>query len=129
MRILVVEDDDATRCAMVRTLEAAGYEVTQAHGDRDALPVLEGDAQVDLLIVDLVMPGVNGFALARMRRHDFKVVYVAGYDDVRTDEAIGPILRKPVMPDVAHDDPRDAGRLHVKSERGRPDRKNRQRSV
>ena len=55
--------------------------------------------QVDLLVVDLVMPGVNGFALARMarmRRHDLKVVYVTGYDDIPVIEAMGPILRKPV---------------------------------
>ena len=78
-RILVIEDDDATRYAMARTLEAAGYEVAQAHDYRDALPILEGEGQIDLLVVDLVVPGVNGFALARMgriRRHDLKVVYV-----------------------------------------------------
>ncbi len=102
-RILVVEDDDATRYAMARTLEAAGYEVAQAHDYRDALPILEGEGQVDLLLVDLVVPGVNGFALARMgrmRRHDLKVVYVTGHDDLAVNEALGPILRKPVAPET-----------------------------
>ncbi len=92
-RILVVEDDDATRYAMARTLEAAGYEVDQAHDYRDALPILEGKGQVDLLLVDLVMPGVNGFALARMahlRRHDLRVIYVTGYDDIPVIEAMPP---------------------------------------
>jgi CheY-like chemotaxis protein len=49
------------------------------------------------------MPGVNGFALARMahlRRRDLKIVYVTGYDNVPVREARGPILRKPVMPDT-----------------------------
>ena len=102
-RILVVEDDDATRYAIARTLDAAGFEVVQAHDFQDALPILEGKGQVDLLLVDLVMPGVNGFALARMgrmRRRDLKVVYVTGHDDVPVHEAIGPILRKPVMPET-----------------------------
>ena len=101
--ILVVEDDDATRYAIARTLEAAGYEVSQAHDYRDALPIVEGHDPLDLLVVDLVMPGVNGFALARMahlRRHDLKVVYVTGYDDIPVDEAMGPILHKPVTPDT-----------------------------
>ena len=102
-RILVVEDDDATRYAIARTLDAAGYEVAQAHDFQDALPILEGEGQVDLLLVDLVLPSVNGFALARMgrmRRHDLKVVYVTGHDDLPVNEAIGPILRKPVAPDT-----------------------------
>ena len=102
-RILVVEDDDATRYAMVRTLAAAGYEVAEAKDYRDALPILEDKRRVDLLLVDLVTPGVNGFALARMahlRHRDLKVVYVTGYDNVPVQEAMGPILQKPVMPDT-----------------------------
>jgi CheY-like chemotaxis protein len=101
--ILVVEDDDGTRYAMSRALETAGFEVAQAHDYRDALPILEGGGHVDLLLVDLVMPGVNGFALARMARMrhlDIKVVYVTGYDDVPVIEAMGPILRKPVDPET-----------------------------
>jgi FixJ family two-component response regulator len=45
------------------------------------------------------MPGVNGFALARMvrmRHLDIKIVYLTGYDDVPVIAAMGPILRKPV---------------------------------
>ena len=102
-RILVVDDDDATRYAMTKTLAAAGFEVAYAHGFQDALSILEDKSQVDLLLVDLVMPGVNGFALARMgrmRHHDLKVVYVTGYDALPANEAIGPILRKPVAPDT-----------------------------
>ena len=49
------------------------------------------------------MPGVNGFALARMasmRHLAIKVVYVTGYDDIPIIEAMGPILRKPVDPET-----------------------------
>jgi two-component system, cell cycle sensor histidine kinase and response regulator CckA len=101
--ILVVEDDDAIRYAMVRTLAAVGYDVAQASDYREALAILEGEGQVDLLLTDLVMPGVNGFALARMahlRRGNLKVVYVTGCDDIPAHEAIGPILRKPVKSDT-----------------------------
>jgi CheY-like chemotaxis protein len=102
-RILVVEDDEATRYAMARALVAASYEVAQAPDYQDALSILESDSQIDLLVVDLVLPGVNGFALARMahlRCRNLKVIYVTGYDDVPVAEAMGPILRKPVMPDT-----------------------------
>ncbi len=102
-RILVVEDDDATRYAMVKTLVAAGYDVAQANDYRDALLILEGSGPVDLLLVDLVMPGVNGFALARMaqlRRNTLKIIYVTGHDDVPVHEALGPILRKPIIGDT-----------------------------
>ncbi len=46
---------------------------------------------------------LNGFGVARMgrmRRHDLKVVYVTGYDNVPVHEAMGPILRKPVAPET-----------------------------
>ena len=103
-RILVVEDDDATRYAIASGLLTPSWlEVVQAHDFQDALPILDGKGQVDLLLVDLVMPGVNGFALARMgrmRRRDLKVVYVTGHDDVPVHEAIGPILRKPAAPET-----------------------------
>jgi CheY-like chemotaxis protein len=102
-RMLVVEDDDPTRYAISKTLEAAGYEVAQAHDFRDALPILEGKGRVDLLLVDLGIPGVNGFALARMarmRRPEIKIVYVTGDDDIPVTEAMGPILRKPVDPET-----------------------------
>ncbi len=99
--ILVVEDNETTRYLMVQTLEAAGYEVAEASDYLGALPILEGQGRVDLMLVDLVMPGVNGFALARMarlRRRNLKIVYVTGHEHVPVREALGPILRKPVMP-------------------------------
>ena len=102
-RILVVEDDEATRYAMARTLDAAGYEVALAHDYHDALPILQGSDQVDLLLVDLLMTGVNAFALARMahlRRRNLRVVYVTGYADIPVSEPMGSILRKPIMPDT-----------------------------
>ena len=84
-RILVVEDDEVTRSAMARTLAAVGYDVAQANDYRDALAILEGNGTIDLLLTDLVLPAVNGFALARMahlRRGNLKVVYVTDHDDI-----------------------------------------------
>jgi len=84
-RILVVEDDARLRHALSRELEAAGYDVEQAHDYRDALEVLEDGKRISVLLVDLILPGVNGFALARMARmrsHNLRIIYLTGTDDV-----------------------------------------------
>jgi two-component system, cell cycle sensor histidine kinase and response regulator CckA len=103
-RILVVEDDDALSHALTRILVVEGYEVVETHDYRDALPILEDGGPVDLLLSDLRLPGVNGFALARMgrmRHHDLKVVYMTAYDDdFPAHEALGPVMRKPIDQDI-----------------------------
>jgi DNA-binding response OmpR family regulator len=97
-RILIVDDDDGFRYATARLL-TTGFDVVQARDFRDALPVIEDSNPLALLVVDLVPPGVNGFALARtgrMKHFDLKVVYVTDGDDIPGDEAIGPIMHKPI---------------------------------
>ena len=98
-RILVVEDDEALRRAMVELLAGVGYVVEQAGDYRDALSALEDGGEVALLLTDLVLPGVNGFALgrmARMRHLGIKIVYMTAYETAGLREASGPVLRKPV---------------------------------
>ena len=100
-RILVVDDDEAFCYAVGNMLRDAGYEVVEAHDFRDALPILEDGNSLSLMLTDIVLPGVNGFALARvarMRHFKLNIVYVSAYD-VPTIEAIGPILRKLVEPE------------------------------
>jgi CheY-like chemotaxis protein len=100
-RILVVDDDDSFRYATVRMLADAGFETADAPDYRAALDILEDPKPLAVLLIDLVIPGVNGFALARMarmRRLDLKVLYLTAYD-VPSHEAIGKILRKPITPD------------------------------
>jgi two-component system cell cycle sensor histidine kinase/response regulator CckA len=95
----VVEDDDWTRYSIARLLTDDGFDVLQVPDYRKALTILEDGGSLDLLLTDLVLPGVNGFALARMarmRHHNLKVVYVTAYDDIPTSEAVGPIIRKPI---------------------------------
>jgi CheY-like chemotaxis protein len=99
--ILVVDDDETWTAAMAGMLQVAGYRVSVAHGFQTALPLLEGDDAIDLLLTDLVMPGsINGIALGRMaklRLPNIKLVYVTGYDIPGAEEhADGPVLRKPI---------------------------------
>lgn len=100
-RILLVDDDLVFGDAIARVLRAAGFEVFPAPDYRLALEELESNRRIDLLITDIVMPDrVNGVALsrmARMRRPDLKVIYLTAYDiPGLEDEAIGPVLHKPI---------------------------------
>jgi len=99
--ILLVDDDQVFGDAIGQTLRRAGFHVTFATGFQAALEVLEGTGPLDLLLADIAMPaGVNGIALSRMarlRRHDLKVVYLTGYNIPGVErEALGPILKKPI---------------------------------
>lgn len=100
-RILFVDDDVAWGQSAAEELRQKGFDVCLVPDYRGALTELDSDRPIDLLIADIVMPrNVNGVALsrmARMRRHDLKVMYVSAYDIPGADEeALGPILRKPL---------------------------------
>lgn len=83
--VLIVDDDDDARDAMSRTLEYHGYTVLQARGGREAVDLLEEtDADVDLLLVDVVMPGMTGISLSEeiAERHpDTPILFTSGYAD------------------------------------------------
>jgi CheY-like chemotaxis protein len=98
---LFVDDDGTFGETITRVLRRAGFDVTFACNFQVALEVLEADCQIDMLICDIVMPNsVNGIALSRMarlRRRDLKVMYLTGYNIPGVEnEALGPILRKPI---------------------------------
>ncbi|HEU4648005.1 MAG TPA: ATP-binding protein [Gemmatimonadales bacterium] len=81
--ILLVEDDDAVLRATSRTLRAMGYTVLEAHDATDAKRVLASSpAGVDLLITDVILPGVSGPQLAAdllCRQPTLRVLYISGY--------------------------------------------------
>jgi CheY-like chemotaxis protein len=99
-RILLIEDDEVFAYAAAAVLERAGFEVTVTHDYRTALPVLESDRPLDLLLTDVVIAGVNGLALsrmARMSRPKIKILYLTGTDNPAVlREAMGEVLRKPI---------------------------------
>ena len=102
-RILIVDDDAALSYALARLLAVEGYEVAHAYDYRDALRILEDGSPVALLLTDLLIPVVNGFALARMarmRHRDLKIVYMTGFADFPATEAHGPVLHKPIDQDM-----------------------------
>jgi signal transduction histidine kinase/ActR/RegA family two-component response regulator len=105
--ILVVEDEPAVRRAVQRNLERLGYRVVAAHDGEDALRITDQRDDIDLLLSDVVMPGVDGPELAfRLREKwpDLPVLFVTGYsaDRLARTGAVGPhdrVLEKPYQLD------------------------------
>ena len=80
--ILIVEDDPAVRVLVCAVLKELGYAFVEA-GDADtALPILESEQRIDLLISDVGLPGMNGRQMAeigRKIRPGLKVLFITGY--------------------------------------------------
>ncbi|MEO7730759.1 MAG: ATP-binding protein [Kofleriaceae bacterium] len=101
--LLVVEDEPAVRRAVRRNLERLGYHVIAAGDGEDALRLAASLDGVDLLVTDVVMPGIDGPQLAcelRAKWRDLPVLFVTGYsaDRLARSDAIGPhdrVLEKP----------------------------------
>ena len=107
--ILVVEDDDQVRQVVVLVLHQCGYTVLHAANHQQALPLAEHyQGRIDLLVTDVVMPGMSGPELARRVRAvrpRIGVLYVSGHaSDAMTsygmDIAEVNLLRKPFAPAV-----------------------------
>jgi len=104
--ILVVDDDTDVRWIIAQDLEELGYIVTEAESGPAALAVLERNAPCDLMVTDLVMPGLSGLdtlRLAQRNRPDLKVLFTSGYADLsRFGDKLRnhPLLRKPFKPET-----------------------------
>jgi len=68
-RILVVDDDDAVRGVLKLVLERAGYQVMAASNGIDALNIIKAQS-TDLVLLDIEMPGMNGFDFCGLLRAD-----------------------------------------------------------
>ena len=67
---LVVEDEDAIREVVALNLRLAGYEVTEAASAEQALAVFSPSAGFDVAVLDIMLPGMNGFSLCETIRRD-----------------------------------------------------------
>jgi CheY-like chemotaxis protein len=105
--LLVVDDDMDVLDAMCAVLGADGHQVWPASGGLPALQILDAQGHdIDLILTDVVMPGLHGFNLSRMarsRRPDIKVLYISGFIEMPAtiqDQGpkLGKILQKPILP-------------------------------
>ena len=80
--ILLVEDDDAVRLVNQEALQALGYRVWSAAEGKAALRLLDQIPQLDLLVTDVGLPGLNGRQLAEViqqLRPRLPVLFLTGY--------------------------------------------------
>jgi hypothetical protein len=103
--VLVVEDEPAVRDLVARVLTADGHRILTAATPHRAEVLFDADPEIDLLLTDVVMPGISGFELARRlqeRRPDLRLLYISGYTGSGSDaeeRPAGELLRKPFAPD------------------------------
>lgn len=91
LQVLLVEDDDAIRNIFERALKNRGLIVTAAASAEPALEALESAAHFDVLVSDIMMPGVDGVELARrarLLRPSLVTVLVSGYAEMPLHRAV-----------------------------------------
>ncbi len=102
--ILFVEDEASVRVIAAKTMRKRGYTVVEAEDGEEALEILEdGDYDFDMMISDVVMPGMDGPTLLKEGRHllgDARIVFISGYaeeqfSDLLSEEPDVTFLPKP----------------------------------
>jgi CheY-like chemotaxis protein len=87
--VLVVDDDDTVRRTLTRTLKRLGLVVLVAGSGDQALEIAhERSADIDVVLTDLTMPGMNGIALARALKAiwpQLPIVLISGYGEIPVD--------------------------------------------
>lgn len=92
-KILLVEDEDAVRTFSSRALSNKGYEVADAASGEAALQLIKDKKiEPDLLVTDVMMPEMDGPALARQVKEmipDIKIIFISGYAEDKFKEHLG----------------------------------------
>jgi two-component system cell cycle response regulator CpdR len=102
-RILLAEDDDSLRRFLTKALERAGYEVRACADGETAVEALD-EGPYDLLLTDIVMPGIDGIEVARVaaaREPALRIIFITGFAAVALSAgerapAGSKVLAKPV---------------------------------
>ena len=109
-RILLAEDDDSLRGFLARALDRAGYDVVACADGDEAATFL--DQSWDLLLTDIVMPGLDGIELARQaaaRQPGVRIMFITGFAAValaagESAPAGSKVLSKPIhLREIVHE--------------------------
>ena len=109
VRLLIVDDDNATLMAMEAYFSKKNYHVTTAENGLEALKLFSEEEQaVDLLITDIVMPEIGGVALISIVRKKFPgmpIIAITGWGEhpeaLASEAAADIVLKKPIeLPEV-----------------------------
>ena len=104
--ILIVDDSDSVLNMLKLTLESVGYTILKADSGDTAMEIINsGSPAIDMVLTDVVMPGMNGPKLVKKIREvlpDIKVAFMSGYpDEVLHREDIDEktlLITKPIIP-------------------------------
>jgi signal transduction histidine kinase/ActR/RegA family two-component response regulator len=99
-KLLLVDDDNAVREVLSASLTDLGYEVVEAGSGGAALETLQREADIDLVVLDFAMPGMNGAEVARRieaRHPGLPILFVTGFADRTALAGVGEshIIGKP----------------------------------
>ena len=99
--ILLVEDEPELAQVLELTLRRHGHNLYVAHTGKDAIKILQSNAELDLLLTDIVLPGsIDGYSLSGTAvnlRPELRVISLSGYTRDRSEASLlGPVLSKPV---------------------------------
>ena len=84
-RIFVVEDDEAISRLLCMNLSIAGYEPVPARDGQAALEMLQSGARFDVALVDVMLPGVDGFQLMEpLKAHGVPIIYLTAKNDLES---------------------------------------------
>lgn len=84
MKILFIDDDEHVRQFAAAVLERNGFEVIQANDSEEAFEIWREEEPFDLLIIDIVLPGLKGTDIARTltaEKPELKVVFISAFVD------------------------------------------------
>ncbi len=90
-RVLIVEDEDMVRAVAERALVRQGYTVETASDGEEGLELFEDGKRYDLIVSDVVMPNMDGPAMARALREkygDMRILFMSGYAEEQLRESI-----------------------------------------
>ena len=96
--ILVVDDDPLVLDVVAKILGAPGCTVLTARDGAEALRTL-GERSVELMITDLIMPGLDGVQLgiqAKLMHPYLHIIYITGFADIAKRARYGRVLQKPI---------------------------------
>lgn len=73
-KILVLEDEDDIRAFIIINLKRAGYDVLQASSGEEALEIIEANPDIEMAVLDVMLPGIDGFEVCKKIREENKTM-------------------------------------------------------
>ncbi len=84
-RVLIVEDEISIAKMIAMNLKVAGYETKMFHDGREAAEALEDERAYDIALLDVMLPGMDGFALFEIvRSYEIPVIFLTAKDDINS---------------------------------------------